>query len=236
MTVPTREECLARSREALKFAKENLGSARVLAAAGIYPQAFGMLLYAAEESTKASVYLYASLGLVTFDPALASRERYFCEDWLLNHPRKHSEFARQQVRDLMTGAGFFVLMAGAGGADRETVQRIFAAFGVIGLTLQAWAERFEEMRELAFHSGPVPRGKGDVTRPGKPELDLLQPLVEDRVAELGDYLSGTPDRERVERSENLPDRATWAQLVAANPKDENLWQVVSEWWSSEVFK
>ena len=226
-----RAEWLKRSRDAHAMAAEHVSGAEILAKSGYLPQAFGLLIYSAEETTKCAIYLYAHVGLVTFDRARAGEVRYFCEDWLYDHPRKQSEFARQQVRDLMAGASIWMLLGVAGGADEETVASLLLTFGVIGLTLQAWSERFEEMRELAFHSGPSPRGKGDVMRPGQPQFDALKPLVEDRVNELGTHLASTPNREKIETTDHLPDRETWATLVSHNPRDTNLWETLFGWWS-----
>jgi len=214
MALPTSQECLTKSKEAFAYAKEHLAAASKLAESGYHAQAFGVLLYASEEVTKSSIYLYAHLGLLTFDPAQAGTKRWFNEEWLRSHPRKYAEFGRLKMSGAVSQAGFWVFIAAG---DQETVAARMAYLLVVGFVVWAWTESFEDLRELAFHSGPPQSGGLPAVRPGRAEYEKLEPMVRVEVEHLEDAFGRPFDMKELESG--LPDLATWKQIIALRPSD-----------------
>lgn len=217
MALPPRSEYLATSRTALTFAEENLECAKILAGAERYAQAVGLLFAAVEETTKATVFLYADLDLMTFDRAEAGMKRYWPENWLNSHARKHFEFARSRSTDVVGAFGLRALFSGP--AARAVL--VYGAF--VAVIIQASAERWEDLRELAFYSGPPSSGATDVERPKKAEYGTLLQLVEAELGEIRKKLADPIDRAAVEKG--LPTLKDWKKLVSDKP-NRGLWEGV----------
>jgi AbiV family abortive infection protein len=217
---PPRSGYLAASRTALAFAEENLECAKTLAAAEKYPQAVGLLFAAIEETTKAAVFLYADLDLMTFDRAEAGTKRYWPDHWLNLHARKHVEFARSRSADIAGAFGLRAIFPGAAAAALLT----YGAF--MAVIIQASAERWEDLRELAFYSGPPSSGRSDVNRPKKAEYRTLVRLVEAELNEVRKKLANPSDRAAVERG--LPTLKQWKKL-SSERADRRLWDALQPW-------
>jgi hypothetical protein len=218
MGTSEKDAYLSKSRAAATFARENLRAADAIKIEELYAQGFGLLLYAAEESTKAAIYLYAHLDLVTFDDKSDPGRLYFNEAWLTNHREKYSEFARVVSTDL--------LLAAAPDAVRKsdgvvTAVARLALIGFIVAYFRAWGDRFEELREMAFLSGPPMSGKTDIERPGPKEFEGFEPLVRSEIDRLEKTLGGPLDRAEVAR--DLPSRKAWQKFVIDRPRKEDLW-------------
>ena len=217
MTLPPRSDYLATSRTALAFAEENLECARILGAAEKYPQAVGLLFAAVEETTKAAVFLYADLDLMTFDRAEAGTKRFWPESWLNSHARKHVEFARSRSKDVVGAFGLRALFSG----PAASAVLLYGAFAAV--IIQASAERWEVLRELAFYSGLPSSGPTDVERPKGSEYRTLLQLVEAELGEIKKKLANPTDRAAVEKG--LPTLKEWKKLASDKP-NRGLWEGV----------
>jgi hypothetical protein len=218
MATSTQEEYLRKSRAAAALARENLRAANVIKPEKLFAQGFGLLLYAAEETAKAAIYLYASADLITFENRSDPTRLYFNENWLINHKEKYSEFARIVSMEL--------LLATLPNAVRETDDESTAALRLTAILVtaayfQAWGDRFEELREMAFLSGPPVSGKTDVGRPGRMEFEAFEPIVRAEIERLEERLSGQPDREKL--AGDLPSRELWQKFVVSRPRKEDRW-------------
>jgi hypothetical protein len=218
MASSEKEDYISKSRAAAAFARENLRAANAIKTEELYAQGFGLLLYAAEESTKAAIYLYASADLITFQNNPDPTRLYFNENWLTKHTEKYREFARVVSTDL--------LLATLPKAVRElddtptAAIRLFLILFIVAY-FRAWGDRFEELREMAFLSGTPVSGKTDVERPGRKEFDAFEPIVRAEVERLEERLSGQLDREKL--ASDLPSRELWLKFVVNRPRKEDYW-------------
>jgi AbiV family abortive infection protein len=225
---PSSGDCLPKAQEALALAKEHLGAAKALADAGFYSQAFGLLVYCSEEQTKAAILLYVHLDLVTFDRGQALQRRYFNWSWLQSHPRKHVEFGRDRAMQVMQ-TGAMLLLLGATG-DPEQMKALLTGFALVAVTFGAWTERFEDQRELAFHSGPPVSGRTDIARPGKQEYDSLLRFVQGALAHLEPRFKHPLDKDAIEQT--LPNRKWWSRYVAGRPREAETYPALAEFVES----
>jgi len=227
MPYPKQDEYLSKSRSAAAFARENLRTATAAKTEQLFAQGFGLLLYAAEESVKAAIYLYASADLITFKSEHDPERFYFNENWLTNHQEKYREFARVVSTELILAT----LPAVDEAKDAWTALIRLVGIPLIAAYFLAWGDRFEELREMSFLSGPPMSGKTDVNRPTQTEFDAFEPVVRSEIERIEERLRGPLDREKL--AGDLPTREVWQEFVVNRPRKADSWAAFQKWLTED---